>query len=158
MFEGDFKLNYHLAPPHHREKERQGRAAKAAIWPGHADRPSGAGTAEGAARHGASTSLAVPKSAATERALIGEYKASMDEVLAFAECWPTTPLAVEIARIPEQIKGLRPCEGAQPQSAKLPAPGCFGLSARFCHPCFVEFACVYLFRFCPDCARCCCRG
>jgi indolepyruvate ferredoxin oxidoreductase len=31
MFEGDFKLNYHLAPPIDREEKRQGRAAKAAI-------------------------------------------------------------------------------------------------------------------------------
>jgi hypothetical protein len=59
---------------------------------------------------------------------------------------------VEIARIPEQIKGYGHVKARHLKAAR------FGLSARFCHPCFVEFACVYLFRFCPDCARCCCRG
>ncbi len=40
----------------------------------------------------------------TERALIGEYRASIDEVLTTLDAG-NHALAVEIARIPEQIKG-----------------------------------------------------
>ena len=53
MFEGDFKLNYHLAPPIIAEEERQGRTAEAEVRPGHADRLPAAGQAQGPARHGA---------------------------------------------------------------------------------------------------------
>jgi indolepyruvate ferredoxin oxidoreductase len=41
----------------------------------------------------------------SERALIGQYRASIDEVLAKGLSAERLPLAVEIARIPEEIRG-----------------------------------------------------
>jgi hypothetical protein len=56
----------------------------------------------------------------TERALIGEYRASVEEVLRGLRRQPR--LALEIAGLPEQIKRLRPREGAQP-GGRAPALG-----------------------------------
>ena len=64
MFEGDYKINYHLAPPLHRQA-----ATTRANWQKRKFGPSmltalqGAGEAQGPARHGASTSSAAPRSA-----------------------------------------------------------------------------------------------
>ena len=41
----------------------------------------------------------------TERALIGEYRATIDELLSGLDA-TRLPLAVEIARIPEEIRGF----------------------------------------------------
>jgi indolepyruvate ferredoxin oxidoreductase len=70
---------------------------------------------------------------ATERALIGEYRASIEEVLATLTA-DNHALAVEIARIPEQIKGfghvkerhLAAAPVAWQSDSRAPAPG--GLS------------------------------
>jgi indolepyruvate ferredoxin oxidoreductase len=59
----------------------------------------------------------------TERALIGEYKAAIDEVLASLNAG-NLPLAAEIARIPEEIRGYghvkdRHLAAARPKWAAL---------------------------------------
>jgi len=103
MFEGDFKLHYHLAPPLVATKNARGELQKKAFGPwmqtafrllaplkvlrgtpfdpfGHADERR------------------------TERALIAEYRASLDEVLRVLDAG-NHATALEIARIPEGIKG-----------------------------------------------------
>ncbi|MFZ3139915.1 indolepyruvate ferredoxin oxidoreductase family protein [Polaromonas sp.] len=103
MFEGDFKLNYHLAPPLIASKNDKGELQKQQFGPwmltgfkllaklkGLRGTPLDVFGRTGERRE--------------ERALIAEYRASLDEVLA-----GLTPqnhaAAVEIARIPELIKG-----------------------------------------------------
>ncbi|MDF1485675.1 indolepyruvate ferredoxin oxidoreductase family protein [Ramlibacter sp. H39-3-26] len=103
MFEGDYKLAYHLAPPllakkndkGELQKKKYGQAMLTALrllarlkgLRGTAFDPFGR-TAERRA----------------ERALIGEYRASIEEVLARLQPG-NHAVAVDIARIPEQIKG-----------------------------------------------------
>ena len=65
-----------------------------------------AGEAEGPARHRRSIRSAAPTSAATERALIAEYRASIDEVLRALEPG-NLALAVEIARIRARLLAHR---------------------------------------------------
>ncbi|MBH2018829.1 MAG: indolepyruvate ferredoxin oxidoreductase family protein [Burkholderiales bacterium] len=103
MFEGDFKLNYHLAPPLIASKNDKGELQKQQFGPwmltgfkllaklkGLRGTPLDVFGRTGERRE--------------ERALIAEYRASLNEVLA-----GLTPqnhaAAVEIARIPELIKG-----------------------------------------------------
>ena len=103
QFEGegqDYKLAYHLAPPLIATQERQGRAAEAAVRAVDADGASRAREAEGPARH-AARSFGRTEERRTERALIGEYRASIEEVLR-ALGPANLALAVEIARIPER--------------------------------------------------------
>ena len=115
MFEGDYKLVHHLAPPADRQEERQGRADQAAVRPVDAQRLRPAGQAEGPARQRARPRSAAAKNASTERALIGEYRACIDEVLRDAERGERCALAVEIARMPGRDPRLRPRQGAPPE-------------------------------------------
>ena len=90
-----------------------------------AHRVPAAGAAEGPARHARSIRSAAPRNARTERALIGEYRASIDEVLATLDAG-NLPLALEIARIPEEIRGYghvkeRHLAAARPKWAALMA-------------------------------------
>jgi indolepyruvate ferredoxin oxidoreductase len=50
MFEGDFKLNYHLAPPLMAKRNDKGELHQAEIRPGDADRFQAAGPPQGPAR------------------------------------------------------------------------------------------------------------
>jgi indolepyruvate ferredoxin oxidoreductase len=104
MFEGDYKINFHLAPPALARRNEKGELQKRKFGPGMltafrilAKLKGLRGTpldffGRTAERH-------------TERALIGKYRASIEQVLA-----SLTPqnhsLALEIARIPERIKGF----------------------------------------------------
>ena len=104
MFEGDYKLNYHLAPPLTAKRNEKGELQKRKFGP---------------AMHTAFRFLSKLKGLRgtsfdifgrteerrTERALIGEYRRSIEQVLAkLAD--NNHGLALEIARIPEQIKGF----------------------------------------------------
>ncbi|MCC6248898.1 MAG: indolepyruvate ferredoxin oxidoreductase family protein, partial [Rubrivivax sp.] len=103
MFEGDFKLVHHLAPPAFAKTNERGELVKRAYGPwvrtafGLLAKMKGLrGTAldpfgRSAERQG-------------ERALIGEYRASIDEVLKTLSA-DNRALAAEIARIPEEIRG-----------------------------------------------------
>ena len=104
MFEGDFKLNYHLAPPLLAKRNRNGELQKQKFGPA---------TLTGfrllaKLKRLRGTALDVFGRSAerqTERALIGEYRARIDEVL--GRLAPDNhALAVEIARMPEKIKGF----------------------------------------------------
>ncbi|MBA3624451.1 MAG: 2-oxoacid:acceptor oxidoreductase family protein, partial [Methylibium sp.] len=103
QFEGDIKLHYHLAPPLLGKKNARGEPVKQKFGPW---------------MHSAFTVLARLKGLRgtafdvfgrtgerrTERALIGEYRASIDELLATLDAGNVS-LAAEIARIPEEIRG-----------------------------------------------------
>jgi indolepyruvate ferredoxin oxidoreductase len=104
MFEGDYKVNFHLAPPLIAKRNEKGELQKKKYGP---------------AMLSAFRVLSKLKSlrgtpfdifGATaerraERALPGEYRLSIEQVIASLN--PSNhPQAVEIARIPEQIKGF----------------------------------------------------
>jgi len=103
MFEGDFKLNYHLAPPLMAKKNDKGELIKQSF---------GSWMLTGfrllarlkGLRGTALDIFGKTGERRTERALIGEYKDSVEEVLASLNA-ANHATGVEIARIPEQIKG-----------------------------------------------------
>jgi indolepyruvate ferredoxin oxidoreductase len=104
QFEGDYTLNYHLAPPLLANRNNQGELVKKKYGPSML-----AGFKLLARLKGLrGTVLDVfgySHERKTERALIGEYKASIDEVLQLLSA-SNASTALEIARIPEQIKGF----------------------------------------------------
>jgi len=122
QFEGDYTLNYHLAPPLTAKKNDKGELQKAKYGPWMltgfrllAKLKSLRGTAL--------DPFGKTHERKTERALIGEYRAAIDEVLAGLS--PTNlPLALSIARIPEEIRGYghvkdRHLATARPKWAQL---------------------------------------
>ncbi|MEY4884149.1 MAG: hypothetical protein RIS34_2003 [Pseudomonadota bacterium] len=103
MFEGDFTLNYHLAPPLIARKNGKGELQKRPFGPWML----GAFRLLARLKGLRGTSLDIfgkTGERRTERALIGEYKDSLEEVIASLTA-TNHATAVEIARIPEQIKG-----------------------------------------------------
>lgn len=104
MFEGDFKLNYHLAPPLLAKKNEKGELQKKQFGP-----------AMGLAfkllaplkvlRGTPLDVFGMTHERRTERALIGEYKASIEEILATLST-DKLSAALDVARIPEQIRGF----------------------------------------------------
>ena len=103
MFEGDFKLNYHLAPPLLAKRNAKGELQKQKFGPAMLTAFRVLARLKGL-RGTALDIFGRTEERRTERALIGEYRASIDEVLATLDAG-NHALAVEIARIPEQIKG-----------------------------------------------------
>jgi indolepyruvate ferredoxin oxidoreductase len=103
QFEGDWRVNYHLAPPSLARRNDKGELVKQKFGPW---------------MHGAFKVLARLKGLRgtafdpfgrteerrTERALIGEYRAAIEEVLQ-SLAPDNLGLALEIARIPEDIRG-----------------------------------------------------
>ncbi len=122
MFEGDFKLNYHLAPPLMATKNDQGEPQKRQFGPWMLtlfrllDRLKGLrGTPFDPFGHSEERRI--------ERALIAEYRACLEEVLAVLKP-ENHATALEIARIPEMIKGYgyikaRHLAAARPKWAAL---------------------------------------
>ena len=103
MFEGDFKLNYHLAPPLIARKNEKGELQKKKFGPAMLTGFRLLAHLKGL-RGTAWDIFGRSDERRAERALIGEYRASIDEVLATLDA-DRLALAVEIARIPEQIRG-----------------------------------------------------
>ena len=104
MFEGDFKINYHLAPPLLTPKNDRGEMQKRKFGPWMASAFKVLARLKGLR----GTSLDVFGYTAerqTERALIDEYRASMEEVLVSLN-EHNHAAGLELARIPEQIKGF----------------------------------------------------
>ena len=89
QFEGDYKLDYHLAPPLIAKKQRQGRAGQAALRPVDAARPSACWPSSRACAARALDVFGRTEERKTERALIGEYRACIDELLRDADRRPT---------------------------------------------------------------------
>jgi indolepyruvate ferredoxin oxidoreductase len=122
MFEGDYKVNYHLAPPLTARRNEKGELQKSKFGP---------------AMHTLFRVLSAMRALRgtpfdifgrtgerkMERALIGEYRASIEQLLG-ALAADNHALALEIARIPEQIKGFghvkeRNLVATRPQWARL---------------------------------------
>jgi indolepyruvate ferredoxin oxidoreductase len=103
QFEGDYKLNFHLAPPLLAKKNDKGELVKKPYGPwmlkafGLLARLKGLrGTAFDVFGHTAERKM--------ERALIGEYRATVEELLKGLNA-DKLALAAEIARLPEEIRG-----------------------------------------------------
>ena len=103
MFEGDFKLNYHLAPPLLAKRNARGELQKSKFGPAMLQAFRVLARLKGL-RGSALDVFGYTEERRTERALIGEYRASIDELLATLNA-VNHAQAVEIARLPEQIKG-----------------------------------------------------
>ncbi|TFZ06861.1 indolepyruvate ferredoxin oxidoreductase family protein [Ramlibacter henchirensis] len=104
MFEGNYKVNYHLAPPLLAKRNEKGELVKRKYGPA-----MGLGFKVLAKLRGLRGTALDPfgrtHERRTERALIGEFRASIEQVLAGLDAGNHS-LAVEIAAIPEQIKGF----------------------------------------------------
>jgi indolepyruvate ferredoxin oxidoreductase len=103
LFEGDFKLNYHMAPPLVARRNDKGELQKQKFGPAMLTVFRVLARFKGL-RGTAWDVFGRTEERRTERALIGEYMASIDDVLATLDATNLAE-AVEIARIPEQIRG-----------------------------------------------------
>ncbi len=122
MFEGDFKINYHLAPPLIAVKNEKGELQKQKFGPWMLTAFKLLARLK-ALRGTPMDVFGRTEERKIERALIDEYKASIEEVLASLSA-ENHATAVEIARIPEAIKGYghvkaRHLAAARPQWAAL---------------------------------------
>ena len=103
QFEGDYKLHYHLAPPLTAKRNDKGELVKRAygLWMLGAF---GVLAKLKGLRGGALDVFGRSAERRTERALIGEYRACIEELLKRLSA-ERLAQAVEIARIPEEIRG-----------------------------------------------------
>jgi indolepyruvate ferredoxin oxidoreductase len=103
QFEGDYKLNFHLAPPAIAKKNDKGELIKQPFGPWMLTAFGVLARFKGL-RGGAFDVFGRSEERKTERALIGEYEACIDELLKTLSA-ERLAQAVEIARIPEDIRG-----------------------------------------------------
>lgn len=103
MFEGDYKLVHHLAPPLTAKKDAQGHLKKEAFGPWMRSAFGLLAKLKGL-RGGALDLFGRTEERKTERALIDEYKACIAELLKTLNAG-NRALAAEIARIPDEIRG-----------------------------------------------------
>jgi indolepyruvate ferredoxin oxidoreductase len=122
MFEGDFKLNYHLAPPALSAKNDKGELQKRPFGPWMQTAFKVLAPFK-VLRGTPLDPFGRTEERQTERALVGEYRTSIEEILGKLSAG-NHATAVEIARIPEMIKGYghvkaRHLATARPQWAAL---------------------------------------
>ncbi len=117
MFEGDFKLNYHLAPPLIAKKNEQGELQKQKFGPWMLTGFKVLRRLKGL-RGTALDVFGRTDERRAERALIGEYRASIESLLPALNL-DNHGLAVEIARIPESIKGYGHVKERNLKAARL---------------------------------------
>ncbi len=103
QFEGDYKLNFHLAPPAIAKKNDKGELIKQPFGPWMLAAFGVLAKLKGL-RGGAFDFFGRTEERKTERALIGEYEACIDELLQTLSA-ERLAQAAEIARIPEEIRG-----------------------------------------------------
>ena len=103
LFEGDYKLNFHLAPPLLAKTNDKGELQKQKFGPAMLTGFKLLAKLKGL-RGGALDVFGRSEERKIERALIGEYQTCVDELLQTLNA-DNHATAVEIARIPEQIKG-----------------------------------------------------
>ena len=103
MFEGDYKLVHHLAPPLTAEKDAGGLLKKKAYQPWVRSVFGVLAKLKGL-RGTALDVFGYTAERKTERALVGEYRASIETLLR-ALTAEKLPLAIQIARVPEDIRG-----------------------------------------------------
>jgi indolepyruvate ferredoxin oxidoreductase len=104
MFEGDYKINFHLAPPAIARRNDKGELVKQKFGPSTLVLFKLLAKLKGL-RGTAFDVFGRTEERRTERALIGEYRNAIQQVLASLTA-ENHALAVEIARLPEQIKGF----------------------------------------------------
>ncbi len=104
QFEGDFKLHVHLAPPLIAKKNHQGELQKQPFGPFMFTAFRWLARLKGL-RGTAFDVFGRSEERRTERALIGEYQACVQELLTGLNA-QNHALAVDMARLPEQIKGF----------------------------------------------------
>ncbi|HSQ72062.1 MAG TPA: indolepyruvate ferredoxin oxidoreductase family protein, partial [Rubrivivax sp.] len=103
MFEGDYKLVHHLAPPAIAKKNERGELVKQPFGPWMRTAFGVLAKLKGL-RGSALDPFGRSEERRTERALIGEYEACIAELLPGLDAG-NVELAAEIARIPEEIRG-----------------------------------------------------
>jgi indolepyruvate ferredoxin oxidoreductase len=103
QFEGNYKLNYHLAPPLSAKKNEKGELQKSKFGPWMLSGFRLLAMLKGL-RGTAFDVFGKTEERKTERALIVEYRASIEEVLRTLNAG-NVQLATEIASIPEDIRG-----------------------------------------------------
>ncbi len=103
MFEGDYKLVHHLAPPLLAKKNAKGELLKQAYGPWMRSAFGWLARLKGL-RGGALDVFGRSEERRTERALIGEYRDTIDELLRGLDAGRLA-LAAEIARLPDEIRG-----------------------------------------------------
>ena len=129
MFEGDFKLNYHLAPPLIAKTNEKGELQKQKFGPWMLTGFKLLARLKGL--RGTALDLFGRTAERTmERELIVEYKASIEAVLSSLTA-ENHAVAVEIARIPEMIKGYGHVKERNVKAARLQWAG---LEQRFSAP------------------------
>ncbi len=104
QFEGDFKLQLHLAPPLLAKKNHKGELIKQTYGPWMLKAMGLLAKLKGL-RGTALDVFGKTEERRSERALIGEYRASIEEILNGLNL-DNHALALEIARLPEQIRGF----------------------------------------------------
>jgi len=104
QFEGDYKLVHHLAPPLLAKKNEKGELVKQQM--GAWVRPAFGILAKLKGLRGTALDIfGRTEERKMERALIGEYRESIEAILAKGLTAERLALATEIARIPEEIRG-----------------------------------------------------
>jgi indolepyruvate ferredoxin oxidoreductase len=104
MFEGDFRIVHHLAPPSLAKRNDKGELVKQPFGPWMRSAFGVLAKLKGL-RGTAFDPFGRSEERRTERALVGEYRACIDELLAGLSA-ERLALAVDIARIPEEIRGF----------------------------------------------------
>ncbi|MEG2049141.1 MAG: DUF6537 domain-containing protein, partial [Comamonas sp.] len=122
MFEGDYKLVHHLAPPLSAAKDDKGHLVKKSYQPWIRTTFGVLAKLKGL-RGTALDPFGKTEERKTERALIAEYRACVDELLSGLTA-EKLPLAVQIARVPEDIRGYghvkeRHLQAARPKWEQL---------------------------------------
>jgi len=117
MFEGDYKLVHHLAPPLTAKKNDNGEFIKSPFGPWVRNAFVWLARLKGL-RGGALDVFGRTEERRTERALIQQYRDCVDELLPMLNA-DRLPLAAEIARIPEEIRGYGHVKERHLQAARL---------------------------------------
>jgi indolepyruvate ferredoxin oxidoreductase len=125
MFEGDYKLHYHLAPPLLAKRNEKGELQKQAFGPGMLLGFRLLARLKGL-RGGVFDVFGRSDERRQERALIAEYLDTVEELLAGLAQGGTPEaralrygLALDLARVPEQIKGFGHVKARHLQAARL---------------------------------------
>ena len=129
MFEGDFKLNYHLAPPLIAKTNDKGEPQKQKFGPWMLSGFKLLARLKGL-RGTALDVFGRTAERKMERELIVDYKVAVEEVLKTLTA-ENHAVAVEIARIPEMIKGYGHVKDRNVKAARLQWTG---LARRFAEP------------------------
>jgi indolepyruvate ferredoxin oxidoreductase len=117
QFEGDFKVHYHLAPPLLAKRNDKGQLIKQKYGPGMLTGFKLLARLKGL-RGTAFDVFGYTEERRTERALIGEYMAIVERLLTSLNA-DHHAKAIEIARVPESIKGFGHVKERNLQAARL---------------------------------------